>query len=336
MNLVKKFVPFLGSNKLIRHWRVCRWPFERLVGLDLVRYRVVRVESQLAYTIANEVLSPYATIQRRQDQVFSKGGITPGGGNEREKRGSEAASPGSRTHAPRSQEMAQLLRSSVPQVHSEDKFPVQWSIRDRTWREGEQDELNEAKLEQGQTPGPFDIQDLRRHVAEHDIRRLRDFAVKHGRSILIGHGLSTKGVLYEIASVSHRDTEIHILKVRESHELEVLPGSRYVRAMTWDLVLDYDHRSYSLRDEAKRRQKVARAEASAPLPLTPQDRKVIDAMWDKGPMRMTDIEKASGLPHSTFVQRFRALQRREKGEWIFKVSEGYYVVNQYNKRDWAK
>jgi uncharacterized membrane protein len=59
-------------------------------------------------------------------------------------------------------------------------------------------------------------------------------------------------------------------------------------------------------------------------------------MWDKGYMKMSDIEKASGIPHSTVSQRVNALQRREKAEWIFKVSKEYYVVNQYNKRDWVK
>jgi hypothetical protein len=194
----------------------------------------------------------------------------------------------------------------------------------------------EAKLEESQTPGPFDKQDLRREVTVHDIRRLRDFAVKNDVSIVTGAGLSTKGVLYEMAALGHRDAEIHIWKVRDGHELEVLPDSIYVQAMTWDLVLDYDNRSYSLREEAKRRMKVAGSEASAPLPLTPKDKTIIDAMWDEGYMKLSVIEKAADLPHSTVAQRVKALQRKDKGEWIFKASDDYYFVNQYNKREWIK
>jgi hypothetical protein len=194
----------------------------------------------------------------------------------------------------------------------------------------------EAKLEESQTPSPFEKQDLRREVTMHDIRRLRDFAAKHELSIVIGAGLSTKGVLYEMPGLAHRDAEIHIWKVHDGHELEVLPDSRHVRAMSWDLVLDYDHRFYSLREEVKRQHNAARAEASTTLTSTPQDRKIIDAMWGKGLMRMTDIEKASGVPHSTVSQRVKELQKKRKGQWIVKASEDYYIVDDHNKRHWIK
>ena len=67
------------------------------------------------------------------------------------------------------------------------------------------------------------------------------------------------------------------------------------------------------------------------MELSKNDRIIIKCMVNKGPMRIIDIKKETGLAKSSVIQRLKALQTDIKGNWVKRTGKKYCLVDRYKQ-----
>jgi hypothetical protein len=159
-----------------------------------------------------------------------------------------------------------------------------------------------------------------------NIKRLRDFSAEHHIPIVTAHDLNLSNKFALSYGPKYADNKIYLINSKGQWKLKIAE-STYVPSATWELEHD-DFSHFSLtKKEAERMKR---------LSLNEKEKRLIDAMWGKGPMRLKDIEDESGLAHSTVVQKLEALQTPEKGRWIIKHPDKTYEVDQTKERPWIE
>ena len=162
----------------------------------------------------------------------------------------------------------------------------------------------------------------------HNIYALRDLAFESNISLVLSFDLTTKGNFNSSHGPAPRycDNKIRVVKKGKGDlwNLEV-DGSHYVPGGDYELVYKpYSYFQFPQGEVSKMKS----------LALNENDVKILDAMWDKGPMKAKDIEKLTGLKHATLYQRLDYLQRSEKGEWILRTDKKTYEVNKAKEKCW--
>ena len=161
------------------------------------------------------------------------------------------------------------------------------------------------------------------------MRRLRDFSSNTDTAIVLGADLNSRGYfsLSDGRGPVYSDNKLYLKAKKEDKWILQVAGSEYVPSGDYNLDYNpYTHFQLS---------KVAIAKMKD-LGLTENDKKVIDAMWGIGNMKPIEIEKRSGLVHSTSAQRVEALQKQKKGSWIIKNADGTYRVDETKERPWIE
>jgi hypothetical protein len=180
------------------------------------------------------------------------------------------------------------------------------------------------------------LQDFKRDLVVENVRKLRDFSSEYGVSIVLGGDLNLKGKLHDRGGLRHRDNEIRIYRSGEIAKLEVVSPGRYVQPRSWRVMIDYDARTIQLHEREIRQIERNNSLEKRELSLTDREKAIIDAMWEKDPMRAREIEKASGVVHSTLAQKLKALQEKRKGEWIIELPSGEYIADSSKHRYWRE
>jgi biotin operon repressor len=180
------------------------------------------------------------------------------------------------------------------------------------------------------------LQYLNRKKAREEIRGLREVAIKHKVSIVLGHDLTTQGKLRNREVLHYHDTEIHIRFIKKDgiYRLEVAPGSPYVETNSWDLILDEkDSRFLPARSPEHEKPKSQTKE----LALSENDKAILRALSEGKVMSLADLAQATGIKRPTVHKRLKALQTGEKGARVVSFpGEGktIYFINPHVERDW--
>ena len=158
-----------------------------------------------------------------------------------------------------------------------------------------------------------------------NIRKLRDICAEYDVSIIIGHDLTLKGKLKHSPGIYYCDGKLLLSNGSDDWKLKI-EGANSVGKQSFNL--NYNGiLNFYLSDEEFRNM--------TDLGLTDLDMGVIDAMWGKGPMRVTDIENESGISHSTVIQRLKYLQKKQKGSWVAQLNKTYQV-DESKERAWLR
>lgn len=172
-----------------------------------------------------------------------------------------------------------------------------------------------------------------------NVQKLRNFYSEDGVSIVVGHDLTQNNKKLLLTRGLYKcDTEIHIRETDEDWRLKVVPKmlKRHIQTHTWDMTYD-DQNFFQIHEQQIREARAMEARSKGQLPLNDKERKIIDAMWKKGPMSVKKVAEDSGISRSTVDQKLKALERPNKGQWVvsLKGDKGKeYVVDTTKERDW--
>lgn len=185
------------------------------------------------------------------------------------------------------------------------------------------------------------LQDLRReHAREHMSELLRITFERHV-TIILGHGLTTTGNLYDQGAFQGRDEAITLRwHEREGvYRLEIKRSGTHLSSRHWDLDLSREKGLFRLAGRSARRERQAAAAEGGFYPFTETERALLNALKMRGPMRNCDIE-ALKLPNpnlpavegavigkSTISERLKALQTSGKGYAVIRLEDSRFKIN---------
>jgi len=158
-----------------------------------------------------------------------------------------------------------------------------------------------------------------------NINSLRDFSLKNDIAILIAADTGSKGKFNAQygRGAFFCDNQL-LLKEGKDNKWTLKLQGEYIPSDIYNLTYNpYTH--FQLEEGELMKIKG--------LDLNENERKIIDLLWDKGSMKLFEIERETKIKHASVDQRLKALQTEKKGCWIIRTGMTYQV-DKSKERPW--
>jgi hypothetical protein len=204
---------------------------------------------------------------------------------------------------------------------------------------GAQDEKTKKRLMSNLTTSM--LNDLRREHAREFMSELLRVTSERHLSIILGHGLTTTGKLFDQGGFQGKDEAITLLWSKRDgvYRLSIERSGMHLGSDHWDLQFNRGNGRFQLAGRSARKARQTAAAKGQPLPFTDVERALLKTLRERGPMRHSQIvalrltnpnpraPEGAVLGGSTISDRLRALQSESKRCAVVRLEDRSYKYN---------